>query len=50
VIPTRGEQVAIIGLPISVLDPTYATLSLDVEPSDTIENVRSVSNASDLLP
>jgi len=29
------------GMPISVLDPTYTPLPLDVEPSDTIENVKS---------
>ena len=30
-----------IGMPISVLDPTYTPLPLDVEPSDTIENVKA---------
>jgi hypothetical protein len=30
-----------IGMPIYVLDPTYTTLPLDVEPSDTIENVKA---------
>jgi hypothetical protein len=29
------------GMPISVLDPTYTPISLDVEPSDTIENVKA---------
>lgn len=29
------------GMPIFVLDPTYTTLPLDVEPSDTIENVKA---------
>lgn len=29
------------GMPISVLDPTYTPLPLDVEPSDTIENVKA---------
>lgn len=29
------------GMPISVLQPTYSTLTLDVEPSDTIESVKA---------
>ena len=29
------------GMPLYVLQPTYSTLTLDVEPSDTIENVKA---------
>jgi len=29
------------GMPVFVLQPTYSTLTLDVEPSDTIENVKA---------
>jgi len=29
------------GMPLFVLQPTYSTLTLDVEPSDTIENVKA---------
>jgi hypothetical protein len=46
--PTRFLIVAFLlagpvatGMPIFVLDPTYTTLPLDVDPSDTIENVKT---------
>lgn len=38
------------GMPLFVVQPTYSTLTLDVEPSDTVENVKAKVQDMSLIP